>query len=147
VKIVFLGAIGEGQTSRMRMRALSRLGHEVIGYDTERPWAEASWAARQAQRRLSRGPVIDAINRRVRELADEAKPQLIWAEKQEYLRPRRRAQPTFHPRSLFLALVAAHRADGGGDRAVRRAGLLQDLRARRLRGAGQAAYLHAARLL
>jgi spore maturation protein CgeB len=87
VKIVFLGAIGEGQTSRMRMRALSRLGHEVIGYDTERPWAEASWAARQAQRRLSRGPVIDAINRRVRELADEAKPQLIWAEKQEYLRP------------------------------------------------------------
>lgn len=87
MKILFLGAIGEGQTSRMRMRALSRLGHTVAGYDTDRPWARASWVARQAQRRLNRGPVIDAINRAVLALAGELRPDLVWAEKQEYLRP------------------------------------------------------------
>jgi hypothetical protein len=87
VKILFLGAIGEGQTSRMRMRALGRLGHAVAGYDTEAPWARAPWAARQAQRRLNRGPVIDEINRGVLALAGDVRPDLIWAEKQEYLRP------------------------------------------------------------
>jgi hypothetical protein len=87
VRILFVGAIGEGQTSRMRMRALERLGHAVIGYDTDRPWAEASWLARQAQRRLSRGRVIDRLNRAVLALARATRPQLIWAEKQEYLRP------------------------------------------------------------
>jgi len=87
VRILFLGAIGEGQTSRMRMRALVRLGHEVAGVDTDRPWGAASWLARQAQRRLNRGPVIDKINRAALAAADAFRPNLVWAEKQEYLRP------------------------------------------------------------
>ena len=87
MKILFLGAIGAGQTSRMRMRALVRLGHEVVGVDTDRPWAVASWVTRQTQRRLSRGPVIDEINRAVLAAAAAMRPHLVWAEKQEYLRP------------------------------------------------------------
>jgi len=87
VRILFLGAIGPGQTSRMRMRALVRLGHEVVGVDTAQPWVAASWLARQAQRRLSRGPVVDAINGSVLAAADAFRPDLVWAEKQEYLRP------------------------------------------------------------
>jgi spore maturation protein CgeB len=87
VKILFLGAIGRGQTSRMRMRAMQRLGHDVVGVDTDRPWAAASWLARQAQRRLSLGPVVDEINRAALTAADEFRPDLVWAEKQEYLRP------------------------------------------------------------
>ena len=87
MKILFLGQVGEGQTSRMRMRALQRLGHEVIGVNTGEPWNRASWLARQTQRRLNRGPVIDAINRSVLDAAHDFQPRLIWAEKQEYLRP------------------------------------------------------------
>ncbi len=87
MKILFLGAIGPGQTSRMRMRAMARLGHEVVGVDTDRPWAAASWLARQAQRRLSRGPVVDQINRAALAAANDVRPDLVWAEKQEYLRP------------------------------------------------------------
>jgi spore maturation protein CgeB len=87
MKILFLGAIGVGQTSRMRLRALQRLGHEVVGVDTAAPWAAASWAARQAQRRLCSGPIVDAINRSALEAARSFAPQLIWAEKQEFLRP------------------------------------------------------------
>ena len=86
MKILFLGAIGEGQTSLMRLRALRRLGHEVLGVDTSEPWNRASWAARQTQRRLRRGPVIDEINRATLEAARSFRPELIWAEKQEYLR-------------------------------------------------------------
>lgn len=86
MKILFLGQIGEGQTSRMRMRALQRLGHEVLGVETGAPWVGASWLARQTQRRLGRGPVIDAINRAALEAAATFRPELVWGEKQEYLR-------------------------------------------------------------
>ena len=87
MKILFLGAIGEGQTSLMRLRALRRLGHEVAGVDTSGPWAKASWTARQTQRRLCRGSVVDAINEAVLVAARACRPQLVWAEKQEFLRP------------------------------------------------------------
>ena len=87
MRILFLGPIGEGQTSRMRMRALQRLGHEVLGVETVAPWSSAAWASRQAQRRLGRGPVVDAINRAVLDAAASFRPELVWGEKQEHLRP------------------------------------------------------------
>ncbi|HEY1750143.1 MAG TPA: glycosyltransferase [Caulobacteraceae bacterium] len=87
MKILFVGATAEGQTSRMRMRALRRLGHEVVGVDTRTPWTSASWLARQSERRLGLGSIVDGINRAVLEAARAFRPQLVWAEKQEYLRP------------------------------------------------------------
>ncbi len=86
MKILFLGQIGEGQTSLMRMKALRRLGHEVIGVHTNEAWMQASWFARQWQRRLQIGPVIDAINAKVLAAARRFQPELVWGEKQEYLR-------------------------------------------------------------
>lgn len=86
MKILFLGEIGVGQTSLMRMRALERLGHEVAGVHTVEPWRRASWRKRQLQRRIQSGSVIDEINRSVLEAARAFQPELVWAEKQEYLR-------------------------------------------------------------
>jgi spore maturation protein CgeB len=86
MKILFLGEIGPGQTSLMRMRALARLGHEVAGVHTIQPWLKASWLQRQVQRRLGRGSVINEINRKVLQAARDFLPELVWAEKQEYLR-------------------------------------------------------------
>jgi spore maturation protein CgeB len=86
MKILFLGSIGVGQTSRMRMRALQRLGHTVRGVDTIEPWYGGSWAGRQIQRRLGRGPVVDRINRSILEAASDFGPDMVWAEKQEYVR-------------------------------------------------------------
>jgi hypothetical protein len=85
VKILFLGEIGPGQTSLMRMRAFARLGHSVRGVHTVEPWARASWLKRQTQRRLHRGSIIDEINSVVRSACREFRPDLIWAEKQEFL--------------------------------------------------------------
>jgi spore maturation protein CgeB len=86
LKILFIGQIGAGQTSLMRMRALERLGHMVNGVHTVEPWTRASWLKRQVQRRLQRGSVVDEINRSVLDRAREFRPNLVWAEKQEFLR-------------------------------------------------------------
>src|SRR5260370_11813590 len=86
MKILFLGQIGPGQTSLMRMRAFERIGHTVRGVDTTEPWTRASWLKRQVQRQLQRGSVVDEINHSVLERAREFRPDLVWAEKQEVLR-------------------------------------------------------------
>ncbi len=86
MKILFAGQLSAGQTSLMRMRALERLGHTVLGVQTMEPWTRTSWLKRQAQRRLERGPVVDEINRSVLEAARAFRPDLLWAEKQEFLR-------------------------------------------------------------
>jgi spore maturation protein CgeB len=86
VNILFLGQIGAGQTSLMRMRALERLGHTVRGVHTTETWHRASWLARQTQRWLQRGPIVDGINESVITAARELRPDLVWAEKQEFLR-------------------------------------------------------------
>jgi len=86
MKLLYLGEISPGQTARMRMRAMERLGHEVVGINTVQPWREAGWLRRQWQRRLARGSVVDGINGMVLETARDFRPDLVWADKQEFLR-------------------------------------------------------------
>jgi len=86
MRILFLGQIGLGQTSLMRMRAFTRLGHQVRGVNTVEPWKRAPWLKRQVQRRIQCGSVVNEINRSVLEAAREFRPSLVWAEKQEFLR-------------------------------------------------------------
>ena len=87
MKVLFLGEIGHGQTSQMRLRAFERLGHAVHGVNTVTPWTQAGWLTRQVQRRRRRGSIVEAINADVREAAQAVRPDLVWAEKQEYLSP------------------------------------------------------------
>lgn len=70
----------------MRKRALERLGHQVIGVNTVLPWREAKWLQRQIQRRLNCGSVVDGINEAVLSTARQLRPDLVWADKQEFLR-------------------------------------------------------------
>ena len=86
MKILFLGPVHSGQTSLMRMRAVQRLGHEVRGVNTVEPWGRAKWLQRNLQRRIQRGAIIDSINAAVLDAARDFRPELIWAEKQEFLR-------------------------------------------------------------
>lgn len=86
MKILYLGDLGTGQTCLMRMRALERLGHRVLGVNTVQAWRQAGWLQRQIQRRLNRGSVVERINDVVIAAARELRPDLVWADKQEYLR-------------------------------------------------------------
>ena len=86
MKVLFLGEIGRGQTSLMRMRAFERLGHAVQGVDTIEPWTHVPWHTRHLQRLMQRGSVVDEINHLVLDAAREFRPDMVWAEKQEFLR-------------------------------------------------------------
>ena len=85
MRLLFLGELGVGQTSRMRLRAFERLGFTTRGVNTVQPWLEIGWAQRQLQRRLQCGSTIDRLNRMVVQTATEFKPALVWAEKQEFV--------------------------------------------------------------
>jgi spore maturation protein CgeB len=85
-RILYLGEIGAGQTALMRMRAMERLGHEVLGYNTNTPWKNAGWLRRQVERRLSHGQVVDEINDAALDCARRFQPALVWADKQQFLR-------------------------------------------------------------
>lgn len=87
MKILFSGQLTEGQTSQMRMQVLRDLGHTVIPLDSHTSWANCSWKARIIQQKTGRGPIISSINRQLLQVVQEHKPDLMWAEKQEYLWP------------------------------------------------------------
>lgn len=87
MKILFIGDVRDGHTSRMRMEALRRLGHDVDGVNTVTPWLNAPWLLRQVSTRTARGRIIERINAEVLRAAEMFQPRLVWCEKQEYLWP------------------------------------------------------------
>src|SRR5215469_4512910 len=86
MKTLYLGEIDVGQTALMRMRALERLGHTILGIHTTEPWKRATWVKRQLQRRTRWGSIVDELNSSILCAAREFRPTLVWADKQEYLR-------------------------------------------------------------
>lgn len=86
LKILYLGEISSGQTARMRMRAFERLGHTVRGVHTGEAWRRSSWLKRQVHRRAQRGSIVDEINESVLAAAREFSPEMVWADKQQFLR-------------------------------------------------------------
>lgn len=87
MKILYAGNIDSGQTCRMRRDELAGLGNEIIDYNTELPWKRLSWLGKHLQKRLHFGTVINEINRKILQLAEQHKPDWFWGDKQEYLRP------------------------------------------------------------
>jgi spore maturation protein CgeB len=86
MRILYVGQLLAGQTALMRMRALERLGHDVRGVNTIEPWKRACWVVRQIERRIRRGSVVDQVNSSIISASREFKPQIVWADKQEFLR-------------------------------------------------------------
>jgi len=85
MKILFIGQLGEGQTTRMRMESLRDLGHQIIPIDSSQVWAKQRWLSRQAQQKAGRGAAVDWINDALLRAGARARPDLLWAEKQEYI--------------------------------------------------------------
>jgi spore maturation protein CgeB len=85
MKILFVGTVEQGQTSRMRLDVLRDFGHEVRAVDSLARWSAVSRASRVAQQWSCRGPVIDALNADFSSAVTTFRPNLVWAEKQQYL--------------------------------------------------------------
>lgn len=86
MKILYLGHLSPGQTAFMRLRALKRLDHEVHGIDTIEVWRRATWIKRQIQRRTCHGSIVDSVNSSIISIARDFKPDMVWADKQEFIR-------------------------------------------------------------
>jgi len=69
------------------METLVELGHTVIPLNSQSGWDKASRMSRRLQQQFAAGPVVKKINSDLLKLAIENKPDLLWAEKQEYLYP------------------------------------------------------------
>ena len=85
MKILFVGSTSPGQTSEMRMRVLEKLGHDVASIDSATRWMQVTGTSRRLQQAVCAGPVISRFNDEVIQAARAFKPELMWAEKQEYL--------------------------------------------------------------
>jgi hypothetical protein len=87
MRILFIGYLGRGQTSGMRCAALRRLGYEVEAVEAGGLWQDASYPIRQLEQLSATGRRVERFNEKVLEAARRHAPQLVWAEKQEYLKP------------------------------------------------------------
>ena len=88
-KVLFVGYLGRGQTSGMRAAALARLGYNVATVEAGGLWRGVSYLTRQIEQLSASGARIDRLNAAVLEAAARHKPNMVWAEKQEYLRATR----------------------------------------------------------
>ncbi len=86
MRILFIGGLQPGQTSRMRMLELEALGHEVKTVEAFNIWNDINPIKRRLQQWRCAGSIVDSLNREVIAAARSFRPALVWAEKQEYLR-------------------------------------------------------------
>jgi hypothetical protein len=86
MKILFIGGLQPGQTSRMRMLELAALGYQIRTVEAFDIWNGISPIKRRLQQWHCAGSIIDSLNRNVTVSAQSFRPDLVWAEKQEYLR-------------------------------------------------------------
>jgi spore maturation protein CgeB len=71
----------------MRMQVLRGFGHDVESLESFSRWSTVSRPSRLAQQWMCRGPVITALNRDFISCIERLRPDLVWAEKQQYLKP------------------------------------------------------------
>jgi len=87
MKILFVGQCSPGQTSRMRMKCLERLGHEVTSIDSASILAKDSYSMAWCRRYIGNSASISAINSDVQKQIRLDPPDLLWCEKQEFIKP------------------------------------------------------------
>jgi hypothetical protein len=86
-RILYYGALADGQTSLYRMRALVRLRQQVIPFDLTK--YQFKWGKLNALcYRFPVGPLIAKINADLLAAVRTEKPDLVWLEKPTHLTPK-----------------------------------------------------------
>lgn len=87
-KVLVIGPLHEGALALSYARAFERLGMEVVRFDSERALGEASrLAGNRILRRALRSRWWNAINREAMQIAQNARPALIFAVKCAFFHP------------------------------------------------------------
>jgi spore maturation protein CgeB len=87
MKILYASGLSPNDSSLYRLWALERLGHKVIPLNVYE-YISANPLLRKVIFRLSAGPSVDRLNRDLITIAEREKPDLLWADKLLWMRPR-----------------------------------------------------------
>ena len=86
MKILYAAGLSPNDSSLYRLWALERLGHQVIplnAYD----YQPSNPMLRKIAFRLAAGPSVERINRDILRLAEQERPDILWADKLLSMRP------------------------------------------------------------
>ena len=101
MKILYAAGLSPNDSSLYRLWALERLGHQVIPFNFF-PYESQNATLRKIIYRVAAGPHVDRFNRDLIQTAEREKPDLLWADKMLWMRPR----TLDHLRSLGIATVS-----------------------------------------
>jgi hypothetical protein len=87
MKILYAAGLSPNDSSLYRLWALERLGHQVVPFNFF-PYQSSNELVRKIVYRLVAGPHVDRFNRDLIEAAEREKPDLLWADKLLWMRPR-----------------------------------------------------------
>ena len=79
-RILYVGNMGEGNTSMYRFHAFERLGQDVSAFDPA-DFEPSSALLSKIRFRLPVGPLISAVNRGLLKAVQEAQPEIVWMDK------------------------------------------------------------------
>jgi hypothetical protein len=87
MKILYASGLSPNDSSLYRLWALERLGHKVIPLNSYE-YQPRNPLLQKLVHRLTTGPSVDRLNRDLFHLAESEKPDLLWADKLLWMRPR-----------------------------------------------------------
>lgn len=87
MKILYASGLSPNDTALYRLWALERLGHEVIPFNAFE-YNSTNLLVQKIVYRLAAGPAVDRLNRDLLAVAEREKPDLLWADKLLWVRPR-----------------------------------------------------------
>jgi spore maturation protein CgeB len=87
MKILYAAGLSPKESSLYRLWALERLGHQIIPFNTF-DYLPRNSLVSKATFRLTAGPTVTRFNRDLLRIAEAETPDLFWADKQLFLRPR-----------------------------------------------------------
>ncbi|MBS1816061.1 MAG: glycosyltransferase [Acidobacteria bacterium] len=86
MKILYVAPLSPNNSSEYRLRALRRIGADVVTLDADNYITKHPFL-RKIEFRASIGPNVSRYNRDVLRMAEECKPDVMWADKQLWMRP------------------------------------------------------------
>jgi len=87
LSIIYSGSLGPNSTAAHRCRAIERLGHRVVAFDSDPYQSSGTALARSIRNRVLIGHLVRDYNRDLLAKAAAVKPDLIWFDKAAYLYP------------------------------------------------------------
>ena len=87
MKILYAAGLSPNDSSLYRAWALERQGHPVIAFNAF-DYEPTNPILRKVVFRLSAGPAVERLNRDLLKVAHDTKPDLLWADKLLWMKPR-----------------------------------------------------------